>query len=62
MILSFLREFNLYHQKDLESSDDLQAITTKKAFDAAPKSKSSKARYKDLEGGNIYDRYFHEQK
>ncbi|SMF49771.1 FecR family protein [Pseudobacteriovorax antillogorgiicola] len=42
----------------IESADDLQAITTKKAFDAAPKAKASKARFKDLENSDIYDKYF----
>ena len=43
---------------DQLNSSDLQEISTKKAFDVAPKPKASKAKFDDLESSDIYDKYF----
>ena len=42
----------------LNSADQIQEISTKKAFDAAPKPKETKARFNDLDSSDIYDKYF----
>ncbi len=43
---------------EMNSSELIQAISTKKAFDIAPKAKKSKASYEDLKDLDVYDKYF----